>query len=126
METLTKNILVAPLNWGLGHATRCIPIIRELEKNGFTPILASDGDALLLLQKEFPHLQFLKLPSYKIEYGENGTNFKWKLLKNSPKIIQAITPSLFSVESELLIASLRCADTLLQIFKRRLLLLRRK
>ena len=90
METLTKNILVAPLNWGLGHATRCIPIIQELEKNGFTPILASDGVALLLLQKEFPHLQCLKLPSYKIEYVENGANFKWKLLKNSPKIIQAI------------------------------------
>ena len=90
METLTKNILVAPLNWGLGHATRCIPIIRELEKNGFTPILASDGVALLLLQKEFPHLQCLKLPSYKIEYVENGANFKWKLLMNSPKMIQAI------------------------------------
>ena len=31
----SKNILVAPLNWGLGHATRCIPIIKALEENGF-------------------------------------------------------------------------------------------
>jgi len=53
LKAITKNILVAPLNWGLGHATRCIPIIQELEKNGFTPIIASDGIALLLLQKEF-------------------------------------------------------------------------
>ena len=67
MENSIKNILVAPLNWGLGHASRCIPIIRELEKNGFTPILASDGVALQLLQKEFPHLQSLELPSYEIE-----------------------------------------------------------
>ena len=88
MKNSIKNILVAPLNWGLGHATRCIPIIRELEKNGFTPILASDGVALQLLQKEFPHLQSLELPSYKIEYAKNGADFKWKLIKNSPKIIK--------------------------------------
>lgn len=90
MENSAKNILVAPLNWGLGHATRCIPIIRELEKNGFTPILASDGIALQLLQKEFPHLQSLTLPSYEIEYAKNGSDFKWKLIKNSPKMIEAI------------------------------------
>ncbi|WP_298391788.1 glycosyltransferase [Flavobacterium sp.] len=87
---MNKNILVAPLNWGLGHATRCIPIIRELEKNGFTPILASDGVALALLKKEFPHLTALELPSYNIEYAKKGENFKWKLIKNSPKTISAI------------------------------------
>ena len=90
MENSKKNILVAPLNWGLGHAARCVPIIRELEKNGFTPILASDGVALQLLQKEFPHLQTLELPSYQIEYTKNGADFKWKLIKNSPKMIKAI------------------------------------
>ena len=90
METSTKNILVAPLNWGLGHATRCIPIIQELEKNGFTPILASDGDALLLLQKEFSHLQSLELPSYEIEYPKSATNFKLKMIKNSLKMFEAI------------------------------------
>ena len=90
MKNSAKNILVAPLNWGLGHATRCIPIIRELEKNGFTPVLASDGVTLQLLQKEFPHLLSLKLPSYEIEYANNGADFKWKLIKNSPKMIEAI------------------------------------
>ena len=29
---MKKNILIAPLNWGLGHATRCIPIIKALEE----------------------------------------------------------------------------------------------
>lgn len=90
METANRNILVAPLNWGLGHATRCIPIIRELEKNGFTPIIASDGGALHMLQKEFPHLLSLELPSYNIEYAQNEEDFKWKLIKNSPKMITAI------------------------------------
>jgi uncharacterized protein (TIGR00661 family) len=84
------NILVAPLNWGLGHATRCIPIIRALEENGFTPILASDGAALQMLSKEFPKLRALELPSYQIEYPKNGKNFKWKMLRNLPKMMGAI------------------------------------
>ena len=90
LENVSRNILVAPLNWGLGHAMRCIPIIRELQKNGFCPILASDGDALEMLRKEFPDLQRLELPSYEIEYAKNGKNFKWKMLRNSPKMIEAV------------------------------------
>lgn len=88
--TSNNHILVAPLNWGLGHATRCIPIIRALESNGFTPILASDGDALLMLRKEFPDLLALELPSYEIEYAKNAADFKWKMVKNTPKMIEAI------------------------------------
>jgi len=87
---MVKNILVAPLNWGLGHATRCIPVINALIENGFTPILASDGVALALLKKEFPHLVALELPSYNIEYAKKGANFKWKLVKNSPRALKAM------------------------------------
>ena len=87
---MKKNILVAPLNWGLGHATRCIPIIKALTESGFRPIIASDGAALALLKKEFPELLALELPSYQIEYAKKASNFKWKILKNSPKTIKAI------------------------------------
>jgi uncharacterized protein (TIGR00661 family) len=90
MNLEKKNILVAPLNWGLGHATRCIPIINALLENNFIPIIASDGIALDILKKEFPDLQFLELPSYRIEYPKNGKCFKWKMFKNSPKMITAI------------------------------------
>lgn len=90
LDSKNKTILIAPLNWGLGHATRCIPIIKALQENNFTPIIASDGIALELLKKEFPYLKTLELPSYQIEYAKNGKNFKWKLLKNLPKMIEAI------------------------------------
>ena len=85
-----KTILIAPLNWGLGHATRCIPIIKALQDNNYIPIIASDGIALELLRKEFPYIQTLELPSYHIEYAKNAKNFKWKLIKNLPKMIIAI------------------------------------
>jgi len=87
---MKKRILVAPLNWGLGHAARCIPIIYHLIDFGFEPILGSDGDALLLLQKEFPKLISIELPSYEIRYSKKASLFKLKMLRNSLKIFQAI------------------------------------
>ncbi len=87
---ISKNILVAPLNWGLGHATRCIPLIKALLDNGDHPILASDGPALELLKKEFPELPAIELPAYEVEYAEKGEHLKLKLLKDSPKIWNAI------------------------------------
>jgi len=89
-DTANKTILIAPLNWGLGHATRCIPIIKALQENNYIPIIASDGVALELLRKEFPYIKTLELPSYQIEYAKNGKNFKWKLLKSCPKMIEAV------------------------------------
>jgi uncharacterized protein (TIGR00661 family) len=83
-----KNILVAPLNWGLGHATRCIPIIRELKKNGYNPIIASDGIALDLLSKEFPDIICLELPSQNIKYSKKNACLKLNIIKNSPRIIK--------------------------------------
>lgn len=87
---MKKNILIAPLNWGLGHATRCIPIINALKEHDFEPIIASDGAALELLIKEFPELQTFELPSYNITYSVKGSNFKWKLLFQMPKMFRAI------------------------------------
>ncbi|TSE06581.1 UDP-N-acetylglucosamine--N-acetylmuramyl-(pentapeptide) pyrophosphoryl-undecaprenol N-acetylglucosamine transferase [Aquimarina algiphila] len=88
---MKKKVLVAPLNWGLGHATRCIPIINALIEEGLEPVIASDGIALSLLKKEFPKLQTKLLPSYNIEYSKKGSNFKLKMLLNSPKIAHAIS-----------------------------------
>jgi uncharacterized protein (TIGR00661 family) len=90
LDSSDKTILIAPLNWGLGHATRCIPIIKALLDNNYIPIIASDGIALEILRKEFPYIKTLELPSYQIEYAKNGKNFKWKLFKNCPKMINAI------------------------------------
>jgi uncharacterized protein (TIGR00661 family) len=87
---MSKNILVAPLNWGLGHATRCIPIVYALIEEGFTPILASDGVALQLLQKEFPKLKTLELPSYRIKYAKKGFLFLFQMMLNLPNIAKAV------------------------------------
>jgi uncharacterized protein (TIGR00661 family) len=89
MNQSTK-ILVAPLNWGLGHASRCIPIIYALKKHGFTPVIASDGASLQLLKKEFPNDIFETLPDYNIQYSEKGEDFRFKIFKQLPKLFFAI------------------------------------
>lgn len=85
-----KRILVAPLNWGLGHATRCIPMVEALLRQGFEPVLASDGQALELLRKEFPNLRSLELPSYNIKYTRNGNFLALGLLAQSQKIRRVV------------------------------------
>ncbi len=67
-----KRVLVAPLDWGLGHATRCVPVIRELIHQGAEVILAADGRAFSFLEKEFPDLQLVRLPGYDITYPKHG------------------------------------------------------
>lgn len=89
MET-RKKILVAPLNWGLGHATRCIPIIEALENHGFEPVIASDGAALTLLKREFPQHRAVELPTYQIEYAKADAFFNFKLLVQMGRMFSTI------------------------------------
>ena len=65
------KILIAPLNWGLGHATRCIPLVRKYLELGDEVVLAGDGDSLLLLQRHFPQLRVIHLPSLELRYTAN-------------------------------------------------------
>jgi uncharacterized protein (TIGR00661 family) len=89
-DTPNIRILVAPLNWGLGHATRCIPIIKALIEHNFKPVIASDGSALELLKKEFPQLKTFELPSYNIAYSKKAAHFKLKLLMDTPHLLKTI------------------------------------
>src|SRR3989344_3602653 len=84
-----KKILVSPLNWGLGHATRCIPIIKEFLRRGHIVDIAATGKAKLFLQKEFPSLNFIEFPDYPAPYPENR-GFLVKFALKSPNILAAI------------------------------------
>lgn len=84
---MKKRILVSPLDWGIGHATRCIPIIRELIKHNFEIILSSSGRSEVLLRKEFPDLQFISLKGYNIKYSKDGGMMIWRMFFQIPKIV---------------------------------------
>jgi UDP-N-acetylglucosamine transferase subunit ALG13 len=81
------KVLVAPLDWGLGHATRCIPIIRQLLIAGCEVIIASERAQKKLLQDEFPKLRFVELRGYRLKYGSKGWQTLPKIIFQIPKIL---------------------------------------
>ncbi len=87
---VAKNdvVIVGVLNWGLGHATRCIPMIDWLATTCRKVIIASDGEALQILNDQFPHLPTYHLPSYGMyyKYEDVGIN----IIASSPNILRAI------------------------------------
>lgn len=84
------RILVSPLNWGLGHASRCIPIIKELLANDCDVMVAAERECKNLIKKQFPNLTYLSLPAYDISYTKKGSRLKWKLLLQLPFIANTI------------------------------------
>jgi uncharacterized protein (TIGR00661 family) len=83
------SVLITPLDWGLGHATRCIPVIAGFLKRGCNVSIATSGSALELLKKEFHNLTFFELVSYKAEYASD-TRLLPKLFFQSLKFMRAI------------------------------------
>jgi hypothetical protein len=64
-----KRIFIAPLNWGLGHASRTAHLINLLKVHNEI-ILGADGKALDWLQKEFPDMKTIALPSLNMRYSK--------------------------------------------------------
>lgn len=84
-----KNILIAPLDWGLGHASRCVPIIKRMSTEEANVIVACEGIIADFLLEEIPNLKIITLKGYKIKYSD-----KWPMLLivvlQIPKILFAI------------------------------------
>lgn len=85
-----KRILVAPLDWGLGHATRCIPLIHKLLELNSTVILAADGPVEKLLKAEFPALECVHLNGYNVSYSGSRHMLSFAIAAQIPAILAAI------------------------------------
>jgi uncharacterized protein (TIGR00661 family) len=64
-----KRFLIAPLDWGLGHVTRCIPIIRALRRRGHDVVVAAGETAQKLLSEEFGDITFVNISGYTMRYA---------------------------------------------------------
>lgn len=93
-----KTIFIAPLDWGLGHATRCVPIIKELLKHnrvilGVTPLTKP------IFEEEFPEVKKIEVPPYNITYSKHlplwlklGISYPKisKIIANENKLLEKI------------------------------------
>lgn len=82
------RVLVAPLNWGLGHATRCIPLVRRLLARGDEVVLAGDGMSLRRLRQAFPALPAIQLGYLNLHYSRHKRQ-TWAMLRALPQIVRA-------------------------------------
>lgn len=80
------KILVAPLNWGLGHASRCVPLVQQFIDEGHEVIIAGDGVSLTLLRRHFPKLRYVYLAPLNLRYGK-GKRQVWAMVKAMPQIL---------------------------------------
>ena len=81
-----RRILISPLDWGLGHASRIIPLINRYLEQGDNVIIAGSGLSLNLLKKQFPELQSIEIPSFKMKYSA-GKSQVWAVIKAFPRLI---------------------------------------
>lgn len=83
------KVLVCPLDWGIGHATRCVPVIRQLLKNQHSVTLAADGRSYDFLHDYFPELELIRFPGMKISYPRKRS-MALKMFLKSPALITSI------------------------------------
>lgn len=84
-----KNILICPLDWGLGHATRCVPLIRKLKEMGCNLLIAADGRSYEFMKIEFPELTLIRFPGYEVRYPSDD-NMVIKMLLQLPALLWGV------------------------------------
>ena len=82
--------MIAPLDWGLGHASRCVPIIHDAIEKGHIVTIAADGAQKKLLQYYFPNANYVSIPGYRINYSKKAWWLPIALFFQFPKIALAI------------------------------------
>lgn len=83
------SVLLSPLNWGLGHAMRDIPVIRTLLSHGHEVTIAACGNALAALRREFPACRCIDFQDYPSPYSA-GRFFLPRFALSLPILLDAI------------------------------------
>jgi uncharacterized protein (TIGR00661 family) len=84
-----KNILICPLDWGLGHATRCIPIIHKLYSKGQNLFIVCSKSQISIVREDFPNINWIPCATPDFRYS-SGKLSSFDLIKLIPKIIFSI------------------------------------
>ena len=92
-----KNILICPLEWGLGHAARMIPIANKLRQMGHNIMVASGEEHLALFKKEIPDITTILFPGFKPAYSRSVPQF-YSLLFKGPSLLYHIVKEHYAIK----------------------------
>jgi len=85
-----KEILIAPLDWGMGHTTRCIPIIAHMLSQGHHITFAGNEWQCHFINKTFTHIETINLEGYNVSYSKRGSGFLFSILLQVPGLLKTI------------------------------------
>lgn len=90
-SSVQRRILIAPLDWGLGHTTRCIPLMRYLLSLGHMIVFAGNQIQQQYISKTFPGIETIHLDGYGVRYASTAGRLKLALLQQIPRLLTAIS-----------------------------------
>jgi hypothetical protein len=93
------RVMICPLDWGLGHATRCVPIVNEFLRQGCEVFLGCTGGQQAFFSQEFPDLEQIPCPPYQIMYPEQGFMMPFWLLHQIPRLKRLVAAEQLWTES---------------------------
>ncbi|MBK9190067.1 MAG: hypothetical protein IPM77_00450 [Crocinitomicaceae bacterium] len=82
--------MISPLDWGMGHTTRCVVLIRQLISSGNTVLFAGNEAQLDFMKREFPQLEYVFLPGYNVQFNSDKSSYL-QILNQLFKIKSAIS-----------------------------------
>ncbi len=71
----SRKILISPLDWGIGHTTRCIPLIHQLLEQNNQIFFAGNDFQNQLISKEFPLIETFDLEGYNIKLSSKKSTY---------------------------------------------------
>ncbi|MFZ4521338.1 MAG: glycosyltransferase [Bacteroidales bacterium] len=84
-----KRVLICPLDWGIGHATRCVPVISQFKALGYEVFVAASGRPLEFIRREYPEITCIDFPGVIVNYPRNN-RVAMKMLELSPRLLYGI------------------------------------
>lgn len=90
MNKKQLRILVAPLDWGLGHVTRCVPVIRHITNLGYKVVFAGNSSQQQYIKSVFPSIESLQLEGYNVQYAKTKLGLLPKIITQIPRLKKCI------------------------------------
>ena len=89
-QSRPARILIAPLDWGLGHTTRCLPVVKAFQGQGAEISIACNEQQAGLLRSEIEGVRILPLEGYRLQYAAAYGATILKIALQIPKILTSI------------------------------------
>ncbi len=84
------RILVAPLDWGLGHTTRCLPLMNTLKALGHNVIVACNQWQRSFIENIYTDIETIHLEGYNVTYSAHDSLGKISMIGSVPAVCNAI------------------------------------